>query len=83
MADSSLHTTNSPGVPRIGLAAWLRLRRTPHPDFVSSLQELPTSLSELAALSLSPNEPFHGALLLPPEYYPRKMLAWEYVPDAP
>lgn len=67
--------------PRISLSEWLRLRRHPMPEFYDHLRALPPSLLPAALTALPPGRAVRGALVLPPEYYVRKKVHWEYVPE--
>lgn len=81
MTASPLQTTATHRVRQIGLSEWLGMRRAPHPEFINSLDTLPDPLAALARAALLPGQRVTGALVLPPEYFTRKVLAWEYVPE--
>jgi hypothetical protein len=81
MTASPVQATAAHGVRRVGLSEWLGMRRPPHPEFIHSLDALPDTLATLARAALPSGQRSSGALLLPAEYYTRKMLAWEYVPE--
>ena len=81
MAASPVPAPAARAAPRVGLAEWFRLRRYPHPDFVDSLDKMPPSLSTIVEQALPAGRAIAGALLLPAEYYARKMIVWEYVPE--
>jgi hypothetical protein len=81
MTASTLVTPDLPVARRWGLAEWFTLRRHPLPEFVTSLAELPAPLAPLVQRWLPKDAAIRGALVVPPEYIARTMLAWEYVPD--
>jgi hypothetical protein len=62
-------------------AEWFTMRRHPLPEYYDSLDALPPSLAPLAAQTLLPGEAVEGVLVVPAEYFSRKMLVWEYVPE--
>jgi hypothetical protein len=62
-------------------AEWFTMRRHPLPDYYDSLDALPPSLASLAAQALLPGEAVEGVLLVPAEYFSRKMLVWEFAPE--
>jgi hypothetical protein len=62
-------------------AEWFTMRRHPLPEYHDSLDALPPSLAALAAHTLLPGEEAEGALVVPAEYFSRKMLVWEHVPE--
>lgn len=78
-------TSRSPATdqvaPPISLQEWLRLRRHPRPEFYSLLQEVPHHLLSAAQPWLPPDGVIQGALVLPGEYYARKKVHWEWVPE--
>lgn len=67
--------------PRFTIAEWLSLRRHAHPEYVESLDSLPPSLAALTQGALLPGDAVQGALIAPAEYFSRKVLMWEYVPE--
>ncbi len=79
-------TASTPQTPerpvrRFGLTEFFGLRRHPHPEFCESVAQLPPTLAALAESALPSGQPVRGALVVPAEYLPRRMLMWEYVPE--
>ncbi len=76
-----MSASSVPITPRVGLSEWLRLRRHPMPEFYDSVEALPPSLLQVARPALPPGRAVRGALVFPPEYFVRKKVHWEYVPE--
>lgn len=65
----------------ISLHEWLRLRRHPRPEFYSTLKEVPQPLLSIVRPWLPADGAVEGVLALPGEYYARKKVHWEWVPE--
>ncbi len=80
MTTSPAPFTSAAGQP-LPLSEWLALRRRRFPEFYDSFSSLPPGLISLVQPALPRGQVFQGALVLPGEYFARRLITWEYVPE--